>query len=182
MKIVTKIAGIMTAMILIFGNTARHANADEQLTPLAQAGDWTAVAHRSSMLSPPDVCMAGNQINPSQALLFRVAAEGNEVRVADRRWTLPAEVKGTIKIVVGNWTKQFDVESNTDDMIDASVSQEDLLAMLHEMDNASNMTIIVGNTKPMMVSLVGSTTVTNAFLTCAGIKGDIKAPGGNPFE
>jgi hypothetical protein len=69
-----------------------------------------------------------------------------------------------------------------DDMIDASVSQEDLLAMLHEMDNTSNMTIIVGNTKPMMVSLVGSTTVTNAFLTCAGIKGDIKTPGSNPFE
>ncbi len=50
------------------------------------------------------------------------------------------------------------------------------------MDNSAIMTVTVGKAKPLAVSLVGSTRVTNAFRTCAGINSNAKTPGGNPFE
>ena len=50
------------------------------------------------------------------------------------------------------------------------------------MDAASAMIVTVGKAKPVTVSLIGSTKATNAFRTCAGINGNPKAPGSNPFE
>jgi hypothetical protein len=156
--------------------------ADENIVPLAENGSWNAMAHHPSMLAPPDVCVATSQVNESQNFIFRASVTGNEIRLVDRRWTLPTGVEGTIKIAVGAWTGAFDVSANTADMVDAEISKEDLLAMLTAMDKSSTMTVIIGKTKPIGVSLSGSTTVTNAFLTCAGIKGGVKAPGANPFQ
>jgi hypothetical protein len=173
---------IALATMLVFGIASWPLTADEGLVPLAHSGSWIAMAHHTSMVAPPDVCMIFNKISSSQMLLFRADEDETEIRVADEKWDLPADVAGTIKVSVGAWNGQFDVSHNSESRLDADLSKEDLLAMFAAMDKSATMTINVGKNKPMEISLSGSTKVTNAFLTCAGIKGGNNSHGTNPFQ
>jgi len=56
------------------------------------------------------------------------------------------------------------------------------LELLNAMDKNNLMTVAAGADKPINVSLDGSTRVTNAFKTCAGIKDGSKGGGSNPFQ
>jgi hypothetical protein len=143
--------------LLAIGLGAQKANADEGMVPLAQGGNWAALAYHSSMLAPPDVCVVVNKINPSQMLLFRADEDEIEVRVVDEQWQLPASVAGAIKVTVGEWSGTFDVSHNSDRREDADLSKADLSAMVSAMDKAGSMTVNVGDTKAIVISLTGST-------------------------
>jgi hypothetical protein len=104
------------------------------------------------------------------------------VRVTNDSWTLPANVEGNIAISVGDWKAIFDIDDNTDTMVNAEVPAEVVVPMFAAMDKAGSMSITVGKAKPFPVSLSGSTRATNALRTCAGITGNARTPGSNPFE
>jgi hypothetical protein len=157
---------------------AGAARADEQIVPLAESGDWTAVAHHVSMTAPPDVCMAMTE----QGLLFRADADGVALRMVNKKWSLPTDVHGSISVSVGTWKQTFEITFNTSNMVSSDVQEEDVAPMFAAMDKAGSMSVTVGSAAPTTISLAGSTRVTDAFRTCAGIKSNSKTPGSNPFE
>jgi hypothetical protein len=156
------------------------AYADEQMIPLAQSGDWVAVAHQVSLTARPDVCIAANNTDPG--VIFRADADGVQFRVLNKSWSLPAGVRGTVVVTVGNWSNAFEIDGNDDSMVNAEAAQDVAAAMFAAMDKASAMTVTVGKAKPFSVSLAGSTKTTNAFRTCAGIKSNAPGGGDNPFK
>ena len=91
-------------------------------------------------------------------------------------------MKGDIKISVGSVNLTFPIDDNTDTMVNAPVPAALLVGLFGAMDNASNMQVSVGEAALISISLVGSTKVTNAFRTCAGLPGAATSPGSNPFE
>ena len=155
------------------------ARADEQLTPLAINGDWAALAHEPSVIAPPDVCLVVNAVS---GVALRADANGIQLRVMNNKWSLPAGVTGAIVISVGGWSHSFEIDDNTDTMVNAEVPQDVIGPMFDAMDKSSSMSVEAGKAKPLPVSLSGSTRATNAFRTCAGIKGNVASPGSNPFQ
>jgi hypothetical protein len=149
------------------------------LTPLAISGSWAALAHQSSIVAPPDVCVV---FDVTSGVALHADIGGIQLRVANSDWSLPAGVAGTIVISVGNWSHSFLIDDNTDNMVNAEVPQDIIGPMFDAMDKSSGMSVVVGQAKPMLVSLSGSTRATNAFRTCAGIKGNVASPGSNPFQ
>jgi hypothetical protein len=159
------------------------AHADEQMQTLAVSGNWVAVAHRADMIAAPDVCGAMTT-NPStgRELLFRMDLDGMQIRVADEKWSLPANVSGDIAVNIGPIAKAFHIDSNTSSMVSAPIPASEVTMIFDAMDKASGMLVKVGNEAPYAVSLAGSTRVTNAFRTCAGISGNAPGGGANPFQ
>jgi hypothetical protein len=155
------------------------AHAQERMVPLAINGDWGTLAHQAGLLSRPDMCLTGNM---SKGFMIRADRTNLQIRMNDQRWSLPTGVEGTITIVVGDWKHTFEIDDNTAVEVNAEIARTDLIQLLDAMDKASMLFVVVGNAKPVSVSLAGSTIVTNAFRTCAGLRGSLAAPGSNPFE
>ncbi len=98
----------------------RAALADEEIVSLANGGNWSAVAHHTSMTSAPDVCIAANG---EAQMGFRADEESLEIRVSDRKWSLPSGVSGNVEMEVGEWTGKFDITGNTDTTVEAVIPQ-----------------------------------------------------------
>jgi hypothetical protein len=160
-------------------SVATLARADEQLTPLAISGSWAALAHQSSIIAPPDVCVV---FDVTSGVALHADAGGVQLRIVNKDWSLPAGVHGNIIVSIGVWKEVLAIDDNADDMVNAEVPQDVLEAMFAAMDKSTSMSVAVGNAKPLLVSLSGSTRATNAFRTCAGIKGNVATPGSNPFQ
>ena len=156
----------------------KEVKADELMQPLAQSGDWMAASHRPTMLAAPDVCFAGNM---ASKFLLRADQTSTEIRIADDSWSLPPSVSGAIEVKIGAYTASFDIDSNTNNMVMATIKPGSAVELFAAMDEASSMSVTVGKST-RTVSLSGSTKVTNAFRTCAGIKGAPADPSSNPFQ
>lgn len=168
------------AMVLgLLAFLPRWAEADEHTQTLAVSGSWVAAAHSENMTTSPDVCIV---FNPMQNVAFRSGTDGVEFRVINEKWSLPAEVKGSISIAVGQISKEFEIVENSDKWVAATIPEDMLLPLFAEMDKAATMAVIVGKAKPLSVSLAGSAKATNAFRTCAGIHSNAQTPGSNPFQ
>lgn len=167
---------IVALLMLTFSLSGKS---DETITPLAEDGDWVASAHHASITAPPDVCLA---MDLSAGIFFRASDDGIELRVADPSWSLPVDVQGTIVVKINQWEHSFDIGANTSNMVSAPMTPDLLTGLFAEMDKASDMSVVIGKAPPFSVSLSGSTKVTNAFLTCAGIKSGSVSAGSNPFQ
>jgi hypothetical protein len=154
-------------------------HADEQLVPLAQSGEWVAMAHKISITSPPDVCIA---FNPMAGIALREDGDTTQFRVTDKKWSLPTSVQGNVLIVIGDWKLTLTISANTEDSIAANMEQPEIATLLTNMDRAATMAVTVGKAKPIPVSLTGSSKAANAFRTCAGIEGGSGKGGENPFK
>jgi hypothetical protein len=166
------------ASAALLGNCV-SARAEEQMVPLAISGDWVAMAHRPDMIARADVCIV---FDAKRGVALRSGNGVVQLRVTNSSWSLPADVQGNITVNVDAWNAIFEIDDNTDTMVNAEIADNLIEPMFAAMDKASNMSITVGKAKPVVVSLSGSTRATNAFRTCAGIQGNTKAPGSNPFQ
>lgn len=153
--------------------------ANERLVTLAESGQWVALARKESMLAPPDMCMA---VNTQSGVLLRADATSLELRVFDRSWSLPTGSRGTVRVALPGFDQTMPVIDNTATMVVMFLTPEDMAKLIDAMDRAPAMTVTAGSAKPIAVSLVGSTRATNAFRTCAGMKGGDAGPGTNPFR
>ena len=167
------------ASALLVSTNPRPSGADERMRMLATGGEWVAMAHSDSMIAHADMCAVANM---ASGIIFRAEADGLEFRATNPNWSLPTDVEGTIILVVGEWKASLEISSNTDSMVAAGVATDNVVPMFTAMDKASSMSVTIGKAKPFQVSLKGSTRATNAFRTCAGINGNAKTPGSNPFE
>lgn len=158
---------------------AQNARADEQIVPLAESGTWMAAAHKESMADPPDICIA-EEAQSNFAL--RADTNGVQLRLSNNSWSLPSGVTGQLEVKVGSYDQAFDIDDNTDTMVNAEVSQDQVGPLLNAIANGSIMTVIAGKAKPIDVSLAGSATALNAFRTCAGISGSAPGGGSDPFQ
>jgi hypothetical protein len=171
----------LAAAILLCGAVGmpHKALCDEQIVPLAQSGDWMAAEHTTSMTAPPDVCMA---VDNEGDLAFRSDGTSVEIRSQNQSWSLPDGVQGTVEIIVNGNTYTFNIDSNTDKMIDAEVDPSKVSPILDDIAKASSLQMTIGKAKPITVSLSGSAAALNAFRTCAGISGSAPGAGTNPFQ
>lgn len=162
--------------ILLCPNFAR---ADEQFTPLAVSGNWAAFVHRESMEDPPDFCGAGDT---SDGLLFRADNNDIEIRYINNAWSLPADVTGNLKLAVDQNSYVLPITDNTNTMVIATITQDQLEKIVADMNKASSMQLTPGSGQPVTISLAGSNTAITAFLTCAGIAQPGNTGGANPFQ
>lgn len=91
-------------------------------------------------------------------------------------------MQGTITVTVGDFNEKLFIESNETNWVSAFVWPNLVTSLFDAMDSAANMDVVVGNARPLVVSLAGSARVANAFRECAGIRRTSKTPGSNPFE
>lgn len=166
-------------LVAIFGGVAAPAVADELMVPLAASNTWAAAAHKSSMVDPPDVCIA---IETQSHFALRADETGVQLRLSDDSWSLPSGVTGQIEVKIGGYDQSFGIDDNTDTMVNAEVSEDQTSSLLDAIAQGSSMQVIAGKSKPIIVSLIGSSTVLNAFRTCAGISGSASSTGSNPFQ
>lgn len=156
------------------------AQADEQLTPLAAEGEWAAVSHSDSITDPPDVCMA---LDASKGFGIRVDNTGDlEFRLANPSWSLPSDVTGSLAFAVNGHNYSIDITGNTSNAVSASVTQDQLIPIITDMEKATSMSVKAGSASQIQIPLDGTTAVLTAFLTCAGIQTPTPNTGGaNPF-
>ena len=169
---------IALAALVVLAGGWRGARADDQMRPIAVSGGWIAMIHQASLVSPPDVCLA---VNPEAKVGFRSDAETLEIRAWNSDWSLPANLTGTVEVHVQEWAGTFDIDGNNNETIYAGMSPLIAEEMFAAMDKSASMTVKVGKSV-RTVSLTGSTKVTNAFRTCAGMKGAPGTAGSNPFQ
>ena len=165
--------------ILALAASFAPAHGQEQIMPLAASGQWAAVARKANMVAPPDICMA---INASAGIAFRADMMTVEIRVIDKSWSLPAGVEGTISISLPGYDKEWPIFDNEATMVSVLLGREGAEQLMDAMDKAATMTVKIGKAAPKTVSLTGSTTATNAFRTCARLRGTNAGPGTNPFR
>lgn len=159
--------------------TAAPARADEQMIPLAMSGTWMAVAHKASLVAPPDICVVTDV-----ATGFVLWTNGEEVqlRFVDQKWSLPSYVVGQITVSIADWTAAFDITNNSGTMVIALLDENQRSALLQNMNKGRSMSIKIGKAAPVRVSLEGSRKVTNAWRTCAGLEGGDGTTESNPFK
>ncbi len=158
------------------------AQASGALLPLAQQGDWIALAHHPSMIAPPDVCIATTPTSHG-AFLFWTDGASLEARILNNSWSLPSNVTGNIEIKVPGADVTLPVSANTNTVVGAEIGLHAFRKLVAAMNDADSMTVTVGKAAPTSVSLNGSTVVMRAFETCADIPASTQAPkGANPFK
>jgi hypothetical protein len=167
---------IALSLVLLW---VRAARADESLLPLAESGSWVAFEHRVDMTAPPDVCMAGNV---AAHIIFRADANDTEVRYSNDKWSLPSNVSGQIVLTISGTAHSFPINSNTNNMVSATVPAADVAGLLDLVASAPSMTVKTGNAAATPVSLDGSKVALTAFRTCAGIGGGSAGAGTNPCQ
>lgn len=153
--------------------------ANERLITLASGGQWVALARKESVLAPPDTCMV---VNAQSGIVLRADHMSLEFRVLDPSWSLPTGARGAVRVAMPGFDRTMNVIDNTATMVIMFLTPEDMGQLIDAMDRAPAMTVTPGSAKPITVSLVGSTRATNAFRTCAGMKGGDAGPGTNPFR
>jgi hypothetical protein len=156
------------------------ANAEEETHIITSSGEWAAMSHSPSQLAPADTCMAVT-IAGNSVFMLRIDEETKEIRVVNKKWTLPSGVTGSFNVTIGSYHKSFDIEHNTDVMVTTEVDSDGLVEFINAMDKGSTITVSAGKSAPMAFTLSGSTRVTNALKVCAGIH-EASKPGANPFE
>ena len=166
-----------TALVLWALLSPAIALADEEMRPIAMSGEWVAMAHHASSISAPDMCVA---VSVSKKAIIRADADEIEFRVVNEDWSLPGDVKGEIEVSVSGRSNLFDITSNTDTMVSATISRDLAIQLLDDMSKASSMTVKTGKDKAATVSLSGSNKVLSAFRTCASLRGS-SGGGANPF-
>ena len=167
------------AAAAVFTTVAFPSIADEQMTPLAVSGTWIAMAHKPSMIAPPDVCLA---VDSATGVGLWSNGAVVQLRVVNSKWSLPTGVDGQIVVAVGDWNTTLDIIDNSDTVVMASLEDDQRDALLQAMDKASAMSVKVGKAGPLKVSLSGSTKVTTAWRTCAGLRSSGGTPDTNPFK
>jgi hypothetical protein len=170
---------LRAAVFLAVGVLASPVFAQEQIVPLAVSGQWMAMARKENVVAPPDVCMV---VNSSAGVGFRADRLNVEFRVIDKSWSLPAAVKGSILISLPGYEKEFPIFDNDATMISVLLGRDGAEQLIDVMDKAGTMTVRVGKAAPKSISLAGSTIATNAFRTCARLRGANAGPGTNPFR
>lgn len=165
------------AMICVGGG----AYAQAQPNMLAQHGDWAAFSHTPTPVSAPDVCFAIS--DTPTAVVLRVDNKGDiDFRLGNNSWSLPANVKGVIKVDVNKHIYTYQISGNQVSMVNASITQDQLTALAGDMEAASSMQVQAGSATPVNIPLDGSNLALTAFLTCADIPNPSKNTGGsNPF-
>jgi hypothetical protein len=159
---------------------AATAHAEEMLIPTVDSGNWMAAVHKRDLNSRPDACLVMGS-GPTR-MLFRADSSELFLRLINPKWSLPTGVTGSISITVGSYSWSGDIHGNTSDMVDIPIAVDDLKALFVAMDKAAALQLTVGKSAASTVSLNGSSKATNAFLTCAGIKGGNASGGDNPFR
>ena len=156
------------------------ARADGDTTPLAAAGDWLAAAHSPSAVDSPDVCMAMQVV---ANFFLRTDDSGDiDVRLANPSWSLPSNITGQITVAVNGHTYNYPISSNTASMVDASITSDQLEALVKDMEIAGAMEVTAGHAAPLSVSLDGSNVALTAFMTCSQMPNPTNNTGGtNPF-
>ncbi len=167
---------VLTATALCIPLFAR---ADEQLTPLAAAGNWVAFEHRQSMEDPPDFCVAMDMRDG-----FALRSDGNdiEVRYFNHSWSLPSNVSGNLKLAVNGNSYVMPISDNTNIMVMAAITQDQLEKIVSDMNKASSMQLTPGSGSAVTISLNGSNQAVTAFLTCSGFNQPGSTGGENPFS
>jgi hypothetical protein len=139
---------------------------------LVASGDWVASEQRDSSARPPDICSAFTTAvgsgNAGQTFGLQANIIDSEVRFSDVRWSLPANVSGTLELAVGDYRATLKIGDNTNDMVIAAIAAGPLRAMIGAMEKANAMTVTIGADAPLTVSLRGSNRATDAFRACAG--------------
>lgn len=155
---------------------------DDNEQVIAQQGDWVAGSYSPSPTSPPTVCIGTSDSSPS--LGFRADDQRNiDIRMQDSDWSLPANAAGNIKISVNGHSYAYPGSAMSASVIDASITQDQLTALVGDMEIASSMQVTVGSSASTTVPLDGSQVVLTAFMTCAGIDNPSQNTGGsNPFS
>ncbi|HTU54550.1 MAG TPA: hypothetical protein VMF62_11315 [Acetobacteraceae bacterium] len=152
---------------------------------LVASGDWVATEQRDSSGGPADICSAFTKAvgsgNGEQTFGLQANIIETEVRFSDIRWSLPANVGGTLALAVGDYRTTLKISDNTNDMAIAAITAGSLRAMIGAMEKADAMTVTIGADAPLTVSLKGSNRATDAFRACAGRIGGA-GKGGNPFH
>lgn len=169
----------LPCVIVVIAAYFAPAAAQERIVPIVASGEWVAEMYQPSMTAPPTKCFVYNGVS---GFILRADDGLFEMRVSDRRWSLPFRVSGAIVVKVGNFTLNEQIFANTSNTVSVVLDDADLLRLLSEMDKAGAMTVTVGNAGPFQVSLAGSTRATNAFRTCARLPGADAGPGSNPFR
>ena len=158
---------------------AAPATAQERLVPLVVSGSWAAMVYTANPIGPPEVCMA---INLTAGIAFRTDRSGTQIRIVNEKWSLPTNAQGTFTVKIGDMSENYIIDANTSTMVSADIGLFPAAILLGHMDKAAQMTVTVGNDKPFIVSLAGSTRATNAYRTCAGMPSADAGPGTNPFR
>lgn len=156
-----------------------RARADEQMIPLAESGTWMAFAHKPSIIEAPDMCGA---VESTKHFILRADTSDTEIRISNDAWSLPADVTGNIEVKVGTIDDTFAITYNTDTVVGATVSPDQLVPLLDAIAQETFLTVIAGKAPLIRVPLGGSATALNAFRTCSGISGSAKGGGSNPFQ
>lgn len=154
--------------------------ADEQITPLAEDGDWAAISHSNSMTDPADVCLATAL---AYGFALRVDNKGDiDIRFTNKSWSLPADVSGKMKVSVNGNVYSYDIQDYDATTVDASLSQDQLTALVSDLEAGSSVQVQAGSAASVTLPLDGSKSVLTAFMTCAGIQNPSSNTGGNnPF-
>lgn len=166
---------------MICAGSGAYAQTDGNQQVIAQQGDWVAGSYSPSLISSPTVCIGVSDTTPSFG--FRADDQGNiDIRMQDSDWSLPANASGNIKVSVNGHSYAYPGIGMSASEIDASITQDQLTALVGDMEIASSMQVTVGSSAPTTIPLDGSQVVLTAFMTCAGINNPSKNTGGsNPF-
>ena len=145
---------------------AGQAQAEEVTRSLAKGGDWASVVHMAA--GAPVACIA---IDPVVGLALRADADGVSLMVQNLHWDFPAHQAGTIRVMLGAQTRSFPIAGylNDNNTVSARLAPADLAALLDAMGQVASMPVVVGQTRPLIVSLAGSAAVLDAFRRCARI-------------
>jgi hypothetical protein len=149
--------------VVLFG----PAYAGELTRSLVKSGDWAAVEYAFAEKASARACLA---IDPTVEVALRADATDAELMEGNIHWDLPAAMNGTIKVTVGADIRSLSITSNTNNIVSATIDPSGLPLLLDEMAKAGSMSVAVGETMPLKVSLAGSTVVLKAFRTCAGVR------------
>ena len=151
-------------------------NADEDWRTTAVSGTWAAEEHHPSQIAPTDACVAAET---SSGVMLRSGKSGVELRILDEDWSLPTGIHGEVVLTIAAFRLAKPITANTSNIIAVRLEADEVDSLFVAMDKGTSMDLAIGKQKKL-VSLIGSTKVTNAFRTCAGLHG--AAPGNNPFQ
>jgi hypothetical protein len=149
-----------------------------ETTPITASGDWVAVARQTSAADTQNICMA---TAPKQRFAIQARSSDIEIRLDNDNWSLPDNVTGILEVDAGGQTYPFEISRSARTWVAASITSDQLLSMVGNMNKASSMTVLAGKAPPLTVSLRGSNAALRAFLDCAGIKAPSDV-GSNPFK
>lgn len=152
------------------------AYAQSAIKNLAQQGNWSTTTYTNVYTDPTSGnsytitdCSVSTTTHQTMFMIGTSDSGDNSFSLSNSAWSLPLHATGPVTIIVNGHTRTYQSTALETLLVNVSLTQDQLISLVWDMELASSMQVKVGSLPPLTISLDGAKTTLTAMMNWANL-------------